>query len=120
MASEATDDCEFGMINWSAEAAAVISDIKSHVREISISDILPPTDLEIYLNCETLESKKYTIRLSGDGFQITANEFDTVIDLNGFPYETPYALLNVISPGYTRSFGTELAKALLNVQEKSG
>lgn len=119
MTTEATDDCEFDLINWRAEAAAIISDIKIHVREMSISSILPPTDLEIFLNCETLESQKHTIRLSSDGFQIVANEFDKVDDLNGFPYETPYALLNEISPGYVQSFGTELTKALRNVQDKS-
>ncbi|XP_031622164.1 GSK3B-interacting protein [Contarinia nasturtii] len=103
-------------INWPDEANAVINDIKSHVRQLFISTILPPTDLDIYLNCETLESKKCTIRLSNDGFQIVSNSFDKIEDLNGYPYETPYALLNELSPAYINSFGNELTNALFNLQ----
>lgn len=113
------DESGFDIINWPTEAAAVISDIKSHVRKICISSILPSNVLEIYLNCETLESKQYTIRMSGDGFQIVGNAYDKVDDLNGFPYDTPYALLNAISPGYTASFGNELIKALSNLPQRN-
>lgn len=112
------NDSGFGIMQWPEEAAAVINDIKYHVRNIRISTILPATDLEIYLNCETLEAKKCTIRMSGDGFQIVSHSFDTIDDLNGFPYETPYALLNEISPGYTTSFGYQLTKALQKIQRE--
>lgn len=112
----AHEDSGLDFINWPEEAAAVISDVKGHVRHISISTILPPTEREIYLNCETLEAKKCTIRLSSEGFQIVSNTFDKIDNLNGIPYETPYALLNEISPGYTNAFGTELSTALSNLQ----
>lgn len=112
------NDSGFDVIHWPDEAAAVISDVKIHVREIVVSNVLPSTDLEIYLNCETLEAKKYTIRLSGDGFQIVSNAYDKIESSNGFPYETPYALLNEISPAYRTSFGNELTKALLNIQRR--
>lgn len=112
------DDSGFEVINWPDEAAAVINDVKNHVREIFISTVLPSTELEIHLNCETLESNKYTIRLSGDGFQVVSKTYDTVDDLNGFPYETPYALLNELSPGYTAAFGNDLTKALSNFADK--
>lgn len=112
------DDSGFEVINWAEEAAAVIRDVKYHVREIVISMMLPATELEIYLNCETLEAKKCTIRLSSDGFQIVSNVYDRIDDVNGFPYETPYALLNEISPAYTAAFGNELTKALSNLAEK--
>lgn len=111
-------DFNFGIINWSDEAAAVINDVKSHVHEIFISTAFPSTEMEIYLNCETLESKKCTIRLSSDGFQIVGDSYDKIDHLNGFPYETPYALLSVLSPGYTASFGNKLSDALKNLQEQ--
>lgn len=112
------DDSGFDVINWSEEAAAVISDVKGHVQKIFISTVLQPTELEIYLNCETLESKKCTIRLSTDGFQIVSNTFDKIDNLNGIAYETPYALLNELSPGYTNAFGNELSTALSNLPER--
>ncbi|XP_055318315.1 GSK3-beta interaction protein [Sitodiplosis mosellana] len=114
--SAAHEDSGFDIINWTDEAATVISDVKGHVRQISISTTLPSTELEIYLNCETLEAKKFTIRLSSDGFRIVSNTFDQIDDLNGFPYETPYALLNELSPAYTNSFGNELSRALSNLE----
>lgn len=113
------DDGEIGIINWPDEAAAVISDIKKHVHQISISTILPATESAIYLNCETIEFKKFTIRLSSAGFQIVGNDFNTITDTVGFPYETPYALLGNISPGYISSFGNELSKALENLSENN-
>lgn len=106
---------KLGAIHWPDEAAAVISDIEKNVQQIHISTQLPYTDLEIFINCETIESNRYTIRLSSDGFQIVGNAFDTITDKNGYPYETPYALLGAISPGYITSFGNELSKALLNL-----
>lgn len=119
MGSKAMNDCYLDVINWSDEATAVINDIKSHVREIVISSALPATELEIYLNCETLESKRCTIRLSSDGYQIVSDAYDKIDDLNTFPYETPYALLNVLSPRYSISFGRKLSNALENLQNQN-
>lgn len=113
-----SNDFKFGVIHWPDEAAAVINDVKSHVREIFISKSLPTTELEIYLNCETLESRKCTIRLSSEGFQIVGDAYDKVDHLNGYPYETPYALLNVVSPGYAESFGNKLSAALQDLQQQ--
>lgn len=112
------DDGEFGPINWPDEAEAVINDVKKHVRNIFISNALPSTDLEIYLNCETFEAKRFTIRLSSDGFQAIGNDYNTIDDANAFPYETPYALLNDISPGYISSFGNALSAALNSLEQK--
>lgn len=57
------------------------------------------------------------IKISSEGFQVVSNKYDTynsesVFDENFEIYETPYALLNVISKKYTKSFGDELSKAL--------
>lgn len=118
MTSKSANVYVLDTINWPDEAAAVIDDIKGHVREVFVSTTLLATEREIYLNCETLESKKCTIRLSSDGFQIVGDSFDKIEHCNAYPYETPYALLNVLSPGYMNSFGTALCKALENLQEK--
>lgn len=107
-----SNDGEHGAIHWPDEAAAAINDVKKHVQQIFISSTLPTNAFEIFINLETIECKQYTIRLSSDGFQIAGNSFDKIDDINGFPYETPYALLSVISPGYILSFGDELCKEL--------
>lgn len=119
MCSKAMNDCYVDLINWTDEATAVINDVKDHVREMSISSALQATELEIYLNCETLESKRCTIRLSGEGFQIVGNGYDKADDLKTFPYETPYALLNALSPRYSVSFSSELSKALEHLQNQN-
>lgn len=113
-----SNDSEHGAIHWPDEAAAVMSDVKKHVQQIFISSTLPTNALEIFINLETIECKQYTIRLSSNGFQIAGNSFDKINDNNGFPYETPYALLSVISPGFISSFGDELSRALLNLEHK--
>lgn len=113
-----SNDSEVGAIYWPDEAAAVIKDVKNHVKQIFISSTLLTNAFEIFINLETIECKQYTIRLSSDGFQIVSNSFDKIDDTNGFPYDTPYALLSVISSGFILSFGDELTRALLNIEQK--
>lgn len=110
---------QFGMIDWREEAIAVIDDISKHVHSISISEQLDVTKNEIYLNCETNESNKYTIRLSSAGYQMVGNAFDLCTNKAAIAYETPYALLGVISPGYITSFGNELSRALSQLAQDS-
>lgn len=108
----------FGIIDWREEATAVIGDIGKHVHSVFISERLAATDTEIFLNCETHESNKYTIRLSSDGYQVVGDAFDQCNDETAVAYETPYALLGVISPGYVTSFGNELSRALGQLAQK--
>ena len=109
---------------WRSEALAVIADIKKFVKQINISNILPCDENGIYLNLETKESASLTIELSSAGFRVCGYRFDTLIveeggitfnnekiPLNVY-YETPYALLDSISPAYRDSFSTELAQRL--------
>lgn len=80
------------LIQWEEEAQAIINDVKNHVRAISISETLPSNSREIFLNCETLEEDKYTIRISSNGFQAVGKDFDCVDELTqAVAYETPYA-----------------------------
>ena len=113
---------------WRSEALAVIADIKQFVKQIDISIVLPCDENGIYLNLETQEGVSLTIELSCAGFRVCGYEFDTlvssedetvllsssnhdVISLNVY-YETPYALLDSISPAYRDSFSNELAQRL--------
>lgn len=108
----------FGLIDWQTEAEAVINDINKHVRIIFISNKLPINENGIYINCETIENEKYTIRLSTEGYQVVGKAFDSS-GVNGeIICETPYALLNQISPGYISSFGNALSEALRNLEQK--
>lgn len=109
----------FEPIHWPDEADAVIYDIKKHVQQIVISTLLPATDQDIYLNCETKEAKRSTIRLSAVGFEVVGHEFDTNNINAAIAYETPYALLNAISPAFVQSFANGLTEALLNFQSLS-
>lgn len=97
---------------WRGEAEAVIEDIKPFVKAIDISTKLPCDESGIYINLETKESKKYTVELSAVGFKICALEFDAKVLEGEKHFETPYALLDVISCGYRDSFSGALADKL--------
>lgn len=115
---------------WRSEALAVIDDIQQFVKEISISIILPCNNNGIYLNVETKENIQLTVELSSAGFRVCGQGFDTLLDLkeneqiqigdgikvqlNSY-YETPYSLLDSISPSYRNSFCTELAQRLVEL-----
>uniref|UniRef100_A0A1A9WHB1 GSKIP domain-containing protein n=1 Tax=Glossina brevipalpis TaxID=37001 RepID=A0A1A9WHB1_9MUSC len=112
------------LINWVEEAAAIINDVKAHVAEISISSKLPSTESKIYLNLRTFEGDTYCIHVSSVGFRIVSQTYDSIDDDKIVPFadkgdvfETPHALLDKISPGYVNSFGNQLCKQLLHLQQ---
>lgn len=114
------DDGFPDLIEWQSEAQAIINDVKNHVKNIAVSDKLPSSRTHIFLNLTTLEGRRMCVQISSAGFQVVGSEYDdnTVarqVDQHSSHeeiYETPYALLSVVSQGYTQSFGGELAKAL--------
>uniref|UniRef100_T1GGM1 GSKIP domain-containing protein n=1 Tax=Megaselia scalaris TaxID=36166 RepID=T1GGM1_MEGSC len=102
-------DSDEELLTWEDEAAAVIRDIKNHVKEIFVSQSLPSNSFEIFINLETFENSKYCIRSSGSGFQIAGQGYDNKSiyesvmeseDQEPEIFETPYSLLSSISPGY--------------------
>jgi hypothetical protein len=99
---------------WKSEALAVISDISSFVSSLTICELLPCNQNGIYLNLETKENKQLTIEMSSAGFRVCGQQFDThlVANDNTIYYETPYALLDSISPAYRQCFGEELISKL--------
>ncbi|XP_055855586.1 GSK3B-interacting protein [Episyrphus balteatus] len=115
------------ILDWSTEAQAIIDDVKNHVNYIAVSKILKSSKTEIFLNLRTIEKTEFCIRASGNGFQIVAEEFDknsykkpTRDDEEEEIFETPYALLNKISPSYTKSFANQLRKQLEALQKEMG
>ena len=83
----------------------------------------------IYLNITTVEDLKLTVQLSVQGFRVvSSNEHDfietkddaTEDDDEVTFYETPYSLLDSISPGYREAFGNNLASQLRKLSEQNG
>lgn len=110
------------ILQWEAEAEAVIEDIKSFVNEISVARNVPPLVNGIYINLKTAENKMYCIEMSSEGFRVVGNNFDEISDVseNSTPnYETPYSLLASLSPSYNVSFGNKLREKLTKLQDKA-
>jgi len=114
---------------WKEEAQAVIKDVKEQVKDINISDKLQSDNSCIYLNITTVEDLKLTVQLSVQGFRVvSSNEHDfietkddtTEDDEEVTFYETPYSLLDSISPGYREAFGNNLASQLRKLSEQNG
>ncbi|XP_023300505.2 GSK3-beta interaction protein [Lucilia cuprina] len=111
------------IINWVEEASAIIKDVRTHVAEIDISKTLPSNESHIYLNIRTFEGAAYCVHVSSLGFRIVSELYDTIdsdkaeIDEEEEVFETPYALLDKISPRYVESFGNQLCKQLLQLQQ---
>lgn len=112
------------VINWEEEAAAIIKDVNPHVAIIEISQQIPSNVSKVYLNVRTIEGQDYCVQVSSIGFRVVANAFNSIDDgkeeINeeeDVVYETPYALLDKISPSYVESFGNQLCKQLLSVQQ---
>ncbi|KAF7283141.1 GSK3B-interacting protein-like [Rhynchophorus ferrugineus] len=89
---------------WQEEAQAIINDVKDHVKLIEVSKHLQSTDSRIYLNVETLENARYTFELTVQGFRFCGDSFDSNNLENDNYFETPYALLNSVSPSFKNSF----------------
>lgn len=124
IASITDDDKDQGeqIINWEDEATAIINDVRTHVAEIDTSKKLPSNESHIYLNIRTFEGAAYCVHASGMGFRVVSEIYDTIDEdkeeINEEEvYETPYALLDKISPRYVESFGNQLCKQLLHLQQ---
>ncbi|XP_021710292.1 GSK3-beta interaction protein-like [Aedes aegypti] len=109
------------VLDWTKEAQGVIQDIVRHVKEAQISNQLPTTDSEAYINLRTLEGTEVCIKLNREGLRIVGDRFDCVDHqlLGDECFETPYSLLSHVSPAYVESFGSCLADALSKqIQER--
>lgn len=105
---------------WREEAAAVIKDVENYVEVILISDKLESSRQNIYLNLTTQEAKTFTIELSAQGFRVVGNQHNSTSEPSEAVFETPYSLLDSISPTYREAFGNDLSNQLLKLQASRG
>ncbi|VEN35094.1 unnamed protein product [Callosobruchus maculatus] len=101
--------------NWKLEATAVINDVKDHVKTLTISEKLKSDNTHIYLNLITIEENCYCIQLSGRGFRVVGYNFDEIDQATDEYFETPYSLLNKLSPKFKDSFANDLFNRLNNL-----
>lgn len=110
-----------GQSGWRLEALAVIHDISAFVKQIAICPSLPCDQNGVYLNLETKEDKTFTVEMSSAGFRVCGldlNSMDLEADEDTVYYETPYALLDSISPIYRQLFGEQLSQKLQQLIDK--
>ncbi len=98
---------------WKVEALAVIHDVQDHVSEILIADGSVNSDQLIHLNLTTKEKKQYCIELTAQGFRVVGFGYNQTNVPSDDYYETPYALLDKLSPMYRQAFGDSLVSKLL-------
>ena len=101
---------------WRVEALAVIHDVRDHVSEIVIADGSVNNDqLLIHLNVTTKEMNRYCIELTAQGFRVVGRDYNAT-DINSEEYfETPYSLLDKLSPMYRQAFGDSLVSKLMEL-----
>ncbi|XP_014467535.1 PREDICTED: uncharacterized protein LOC106740724 [Dinoponera quadriceps] len=104
---------------WQLEAQAVINDVKSHVQDIRVSEQLTSSNKAIYLNLTTLENLQFCVELSASGFIVVGNRHDDASNADNKHFETPYCLLECISPRYRQSFCTSLFERLKELRTRS-
>ncbi|XP_017754594.1 PREDICTED: GSK3-beta interaction protein [Eufriesea mexicana] len=109
---EEVNNEELNKEQWKLEAQAIINDVKQHVTDIKVSEKLRNNNQFFYLNLTTLEDLKFCIELSSAGFTIVGNEHDKISNRGSEHFETPYSLLNFVSPRYRDSFGNSLVHKL--------
>ncbi|KAG0716882.1 GSK3B-interacting protein [Chionoecetes opilio] len=96
---------------WRVEAAAVIQDVKECVDHMSVA-ALPASNTDIHFNLTTKELNHYCVELTASGFRIVGSKFDDNSKPSEDYYETPYALLDNISPLYRECFSSALIARL--------
>ena len=104
------DGSDEELIDWRIEAEAVIRDVKNHLQRVKISDKFESDETKIYLEVETLERHEFIIELTSQGFKLYREQPQQEAEAEFF--ETPYALLDSVSPKFRESFANELSRKL--------
>lgn len=99
--------------DWREEAEAVVKDIENHVKK---AEVAGGNAKLIYLNLTTIEGKKFCIELSASGFRVVGKSHNEKSTESEDYYETPYSLLNRLSPGFAQSFRNELVEKLKELE----
>ena len=105
---------------WRVEALAIIRDVQDHVEEMKLACIPTCTDKEqtVYLNLTTRERDQYCVELTAQGFRVVGRNYDSKDLTTGVYFETPYALLDNLSPMYRQAFGDSLAQKLAQLTDR--
>ncbi|KAK6630492.1 hypothetical protein RUM43_014837 [Polyplax serrata] len=104
--------------HWSKEAKSIIEDVKKHVHQMSLSN-LPSTHCRVFFNLTTLEKKDFCVEFTAEGFRVVGENYDSVDDREKYPHvhETPYSMLDSLSPAYRASFGAQLINKLNQLKD---
>ncbi|CAI5452071.1 unnamed protein product [Caenorhabditis angaria] len=100
------------------EAIAAVHELSFAVQSISVSEMLPRTPDLIFVNVTTIETQPYCLELTLKGWRITSLRSDCMVgDFTRFElftkyYDSLYALMDDISPGYRERFGEKLTQRL--------
>lgn len=103
---------------WKEEARGVIKEIVHYVKLFTISEKVPASASEVFLNLVTLEDATFTIRLNEQGFSVVGDQIDTVDKEGERVYETPHSLLDNLSPRYRQAWGDDLSFQLEKLQRR--
>ncbi|XP_062379586.1 GSK3-beta interaction protein isoform X2 [Sardina pilchardus] len=106
------------------EAEAVVSDVLFAVTHMSVSHALSSSLDVAFINVETREGDRYCLELSEAGLRVVGHTFDQVEESQCCPahltvYESVYALLDSLSPGYRHAFATALLHRLETLQQST-
>lgn len=101
---------------WLVEAEQQMHDIRSNAKLVEIST-LGSDDTGVYINITSLEDKCFCVYLSSHGFRVVGKEHNSTTSPSEQAYESPYALMNAISPGYQASMSNQLFNALASLQQ---
>ncbi|GMR57050.1 hypothetical protein PMAYCL1PPCAC_27245 [Pristionchus mayeri] len=110
-----------GCTSLELEAVAAIHELSFAVESICVSEMLPRTGDLLFVNVTTTEGQPYCLELTQKGWRITSIRSDcmigdfTKLELFIKYYDSLYALLDDISPGYKQRFGERVAKKLMTM-----
>lgn len=99
-------------MKWNDEAVGVINDIKTLVKYVDVCKQQPNIEEMVLLNMETFENDQFCIKLCALGFGVVGNRYDHEDKDVDKWYETPYAMLLDLSPGYADRFNQLLSENL--------
>ncbi|GMT10647.1 hypothetical protein PFISCL1PPCAC_1944, partial [Pristionchus fissidentatus] len=113
-----------GCSSLELEAVAAMHELSFAVQSICVSEMLPRTTDLLFVNVTTTEGQPYCLELTLKGWRVTSLRTDcmigdfTRIEMFIKYYDSLYALLDDISPGYRQRFGERVAKKLMMLQNE--
>uniref|UniRef100_A0A915M3Y6 GSKIP domain-containing protein n=1 Tax=Meloidogyne javanica TaxID=6303 RepID=A0A915M3Y6_MELJA len=100
------------------EALAAVHELATHVKQISVSEILPRTADLIFVNIKTYKDQPYTLELTMKGWRICSSHSDCMngdyhnIALHTRYFQNAKEVLDVISPEHDKHFNESYLNTL--------